>query len=59
MTSKREIRSLRRNNIKLTLENNHLIKKNKELASDNTYFSNFVKLIINLTSEQNNIKLFH
>lgn len=67
MTSKREIRVLRRENVKLNEENRLLIKKNRDLRNDNRYFSRFIDLIINLVNEpepepkplQRHIKLFH
>lgn len=65
MTSKREIRGLRRENVKLNEENRLLIKKNRDLHNDNTYFSRFIDLIINLVKEvepeppRRHFKLFH
>jgi hypothetical protein len=65
MTSKREIRLLRRENVKLNEENRILIKKTRDLHNDNRYFSRFIDLIINLVNEvepeppRRQIKLFH
>ena len=67
MTSKREIRLLRRENVKLNEENRILIKKTRDLHNDNRYFSRFIDLIINLVNEvepeheppRRHIKLFH
>lgn len=63
MTSKREIRALKRENFRLNQENSTLIKKNKELNLDNHYLSKFLNLITDLTDDtkplRRYIKLFH
>jgi len=65
MTSKREIRVLRRENVKLNQENRLLIKVNRNIHNDNRYFSRFIDLIINLVNPvepeppRRHIKLFH
>lgn len=61
MTSKREIRVLRRENVKLNEENRLLIKKTRDLHNDNTYFSRFIDLIKEVEPEppRRHFKLFH
>lgn len=63
MTSKREIRALKRENLKLREENRTLIQKTRILYSDNCYFANFLSLILDITNDKEplrrNIKLFH
>lgn len=63
MTSKREIRALKRENFRLKEENSTLINKNRVLNSDNCYFAKFVGLIVDVVNEteplQRNFKLFH
>ena len=63
MTSKRDIRALKRENFRLKEENSTLIKKNRVLNSDNCYFAKFLDLIIYMaeTTEppRKNFKLFH
>lgn len=63
MTSKREIRALKRENFRLKEENSTLIKKNRVLNSDNCYFSKFLSLIVDIANDteplRRNIKLFH
>ena len=63
MTSKREIRALKRDNFSLKEENSTLIKKNRVLNSDNCYLFNFLSLIVDMTNDtqprRRNFKLFH
>lgn len=63
MTSKRDIRALKRENFKLKEENNLLIKKNRVLESDNRYVTRFLNLVIDIATDtkppRRNIKLFH
>lgn len=63
MTSKREIRVLKRENFRLKEENSTLIKKNRVLNSDNCYFVKFLSLIVDMANDtqplHRNFKLFH
>ena len=63
MTSKREIRVLKRENFRLKEENSTLIKKNRVLNSDNCYFAKFLNLIVDMANDiqppRRNFKLFH
>ena len=63
MTSKRDIRALKRENFRLKEENSTLIKKNRVLNSDNCYLAKFLGLIIDMVNEteppRKNFKLFH
>lgn len=62
MTSKRDIRVLKRENFKLKVENSTLIKKNRVLETDNSYFVKFLNLILDIADDSNhvgNFKLFH
>jgi len=63
MTSKRDIRALKRENFRLKEENNTLIKKNRVLTSDNCYFAKFLSLIVDMANDthplRRNFKLFH
>lgn len=63
MTSKRDIRALKRENFRLKEENSTLIKKNRSLCDDNRYFAEFLNLIISITEDtksyRRTLKLFH
>lgn len=63
MTSKRDIRALKRENFRLKEENSTLIKKNRSLYGDNRYFAEFLNLIISITEDtkpyRKTFKLFH
>lgn len=59
MTSKRDIRALKRENFKLNEENSTLIKKNRVLDHDIRYVVKILNLILDTEPPRRNIKLFH
>jgi len=63
MTTKREIRILKRENFRLKEENSTLIKKNRVLNSHNCYLVKFLNLIVDMENDtqplRKNFNLFH